>query len=254
MTTPRRPTAAVLIIGDEVLSGKVEEQNIGFFIRRFRQLGVELERITVVGDRHEDIGDAVREMSERYDHVCTTGGIGPTHDDITMDAIAHAFDVKLVEDPDLLGLVHGVFGESASEAHRRLARVPEGSTFEGGEGPPWPTVIFRNISIFPGIPRLLQSKFDTISSRYGGVPSYWGHVDILAREVDIYDRLNEVVAAHPGVEIGSYPRREEDGWRTRLTVQSLDEGLARDALESLETYFISERIESVPVHASNRDD
>ena len=93
-----------------------------------------------------------------------------------------------------------------------------------------------------------------ISSRYEGVPSYWGHVDILAREVEIYDRLNAVVSAHPGVEIGSYPRREEDGWRTRLTVQCLDEDLATSALENLEETFLKERIDSVSVHASNRDD
>jgi molybdenum cofactor synthesis domain-containing protein len=254
MTSMTRPTAAVLIIGDEVLSGKVEEQNIAFFIQRFRMLGVELERVAIVGDTREDIASSVREMSLRYDHVCTTGGIGPTHDDITMDAIAYAFDVELVEDPALLGLVHDVFGESASEAHRRLARVPEGSTFEGINGPPWPTVVFRNITIFPGIPRLLQSKFDVISSRYGGMPSYWGHVDIRAREVDIYDALNVVVAAHPNVEIGSYPRREADGWRTRLTVECLDVDLAKAALEQLERAFSKERIDSARVHASNRDD
>lgn len=254
MTSTTRPTAAVLIIGDEVLSGKVEEQNIAFFIQRFRMLGVELERVAIVGDNREDIASTVREMSARYDHVCTTGGIGPTHDDITMESIAHAFNVELVEDPALLKLVQRVFGENPSEAHRRLIRVPAGSTAEGTDGPPWPTVIFRNITIFPGIPRLLQSKFDVISSRYGGVPAYWGHVDIRAREVDIYDRLNEVVAAHPEVEIGSYPRREEDGWRTRLTVESLHADLASEALEHLERAFSKERIDSAPVHASNRDD
>lgn len=254
MSAVKRPTAAVLIIGDEVLSGKVEEQNISFFIQRFRMLGVALERVAIVGDDREDIASTVREMSLQYDHVCTTGGIGPTHDDITMESIAYAFDVELVEDAVLLKLVQEVFGENPSEAHRRLARVPSGSTFDGTDGPPWPTVVFRNITIFPGIPRLLQSKFDVISSRYGGLPSYWGHVDILAREVDIYDKLNEVVAAHSEVEIGSYPRREEDGWRTRLTVECLDADLATAALEQLEQAFLKERIDSVPVHASNRDD
>lgn len=254
MTALSRPTAAVLIIGDEVLSGKVDEQNIGFFIQRFRELGVDLERVSIVGDIRDDISESVREMSERYDHVCTTGGIGPTHDDITMDAIAHAFGVELVEDPTILALVHEAFGESASEAHRRLARVPHGSALEGGESAPWPTVVFKNITIFPGIPRLLRMKFDRVAHRFGGLPSYWGHVDILAREVDIYERLNQVVAAHPDVEIGSYPRREEDGWRTRLTVECLDPDLASEALESLERTFLKERIDSVSVHASSRDD
>jgi molybdenum cofactor synthesis domain-containing protein len=254
MSEPRRPTAAVVIIGDEVLSGKVQEQNVAFFIEQFRMLGVELSRVLIVGDEMEAIGAAVREASERFDHVCTTGGVGPTHDDITMDAIAVAFGVDLIEDPTLLGLVDQVFGESASEGHRRLARLPEGSHLEGTMGPPWPTVVFRNVVIFPGIPRLLRLKFEAIAERFAGQPAYWGHVEIRAREVDICERLEEVVAAYSDVEIGSYPNREEDGWWTRLTVESLDEGRARVALEALTTAFGSESARISQVCASNRED
>jgi molybdenum cofactor synthesis domain-containing protein len=254
MSAPSRPTAAVVIIGDEVLSGKVQEQNVAFFIERFRMLGVELSRVVIVGDAMDDIGVAVRDASERFDHVCTTGGVGPTHDDITMDAIAVAFGVELIEDPTLLGLVDQVFGESASEGHRRLARLPKGAHLEGVMGPPWPTVVFRNIIIFPGIPRLLRAKFEGIAERFAGQPAYWGHLEIRAREVDICERLEVVVAAHADVEIGSYPNREDDGWWTRLTVECLDEDRARVALDALTAAFGSDAMRIGPVRASNRQD
>ncbi|MEC9071309.1 MAG: competence/damage-inducible protein A, partial [Myxococcota bacterium] len=178
MTENVQPTAAVVVIGDEVLSGKVDEQNAAFMIRRFRSLGVSLKRVVIVPDEMEDIGEAVRSASERFDIVCTTGGVGPTHDDITIEAIAQAFGVSTVSHPRLEALVREYFGADASEAQLRLALVPDGTTLDGGDGPPWPTARFRNVVIFPGIPRLMASKFDAIAHTFGGAPMYAGSLEV----------------------------------------------------------------------------
>lgn len=233
MSGGHRPTAGVVIIGDEVLSGKVTEENIGFFVGRFRELGVDLRHVAIVPDETEAIGRAVRDASDRFDIVCTTGGVGPTHDDITMDAIATGFGVPVTDQPRLLELVLTYFGDEPTEAQLRLARAPEGSELVGRAEPPWPTVRFRNVYVFPGIPQLLRAKFDTIQDRFTGSPLFAGTVEAQATEVEICTRLEAIVAAHPLVAIGSYPRRESDGWHVRVTVEALLQDDADAALADL---------------------
>lgn len=246
----RRPTAALVVIGSEVLSGKVEEANAAFVIRRFRELGVRLRRIVVVPDDAGEIGRAVREASESHDHVLTTGGVGPTHDDITIDAIATAFDVDVVEDATLGALVRRWFGDRATEGHLRLARVPRGSVLVGDETPPWPTVRFRNVTILPGIPKLMQLKFDAIAERFRGGPVWGGAVHVTAFEADLLPDLDRIVAAHPSVEIGSYPRKEDGVWRVRLTVDSVDRDLAEAALAELASTFAALVLQVEPLAAT----
>ena len=228
MTQTTQRTAAVVIIGNEVLSGKVEEANSVFLIRRFRELGVRLRRVEIVPDEPEEIGRAVRSASEGHDIVITTGGVGPTHDDITMAAIAQGFGVPVVRDSTLLRLIEGFFGEATTEAHRTLADVPEGSHLVGDERPPWPSVCFRNVYILPGIPRYMQARFNVFAPSFSGPPTYVAALELQAFEADICDHLNAVVDATPSVEIGSYPRREDDTWFVRLTI----EGPERDAVAS----------------------
>lgn len=247
MTTTEQPTAGVVVIGDEVLCGKVEEQNAAFMIRRFRVLGVSLQRVVFVPDDMEDIGEAVRHASERYDIVCTTGGVGPTHDDITIEAIAQAFGVPTVTHPRLEALVRRYFGEDATNAQLRLALVPEGTELDGGDGPPWPTARFRNVHIFPGIPRLMASKFDAIAHTFGGAPMYAGALELSAAEWEICDALNAVVAAHEDVSIGSYPRREEGVWRVRITVDATSLDDAENALSALENALSAHLVSTDPV-------
>jgi len=226
MSQPRQKTAAVVIIGNEVLSGKVTDLNSGFLIKRFRELGVRLRRVEIVADEPAEIGRAVRSASEAHDIVITTGGVGPTHDDITMASIATAFGVRVVRHPALCRLVESYFGDATTDAHRSLADVPEGSDLVGEERPPWPSVRYRNIYILPGIPKLMRARFDVFASSFAGPPSFFGALELQAFEAEICDRLNAVVAAAPEVEIGSYPRREEGVWFVRITA----EGTCRDAV------------------------
>jgi len=227
VTRSRQWTAAAVIIGNEVLSGKVTEANSVFLIRRFRELGVRLKRVAIIPDEAEDIGHTVRAASEAHDIVITTGGVGPTHDDITMAAIATAFDVEVVTHPDLLRLIEDFFGERMTDSHRRLARVPDGAELVGEERPPWPSVRYRNIYILPGIPQLMQARFDVFASTFAGPPCFFGAVEVRAFEAEICGFLDEIVASAPQVEIGSYPRREAGTWYVRLTA----EGTEREAVQ-----------------------
>lgn len=232
-----RPSCAVVIIGNEVLSGKVVEKNGAFLIGRLREIGVRLGRLEIVSDDYEAIGDAVRRASTGYDFVLTTGGVGPTHDDITIAAIARAFDVPVVRHPDIESLVRGYFGDKTTEAHLRLADVPEGAVLRGGSAPPWPTVTFRNIYILPGIPKLAVAKFEALASHFGGQKLYNAALTVHALEADIADALDGVVATHGAVEIGSYPRKEDGRWIVRLTVESVDRHATAGALEALRAAF-----------------
>ena len=241
MSAPTRQRGSVIIIGDEVLSGKVEEANAAFLIRRCRELGVDLERIEMIPDNSEDIADSVRRASRRSDFVITTGGVGPTHDDITMASVAAAFDREVVAHPDLLALVIHYFGEDYTEGHRRLALVPDGAELLNRDAP-WPTVCFRNIYILPGIPKLMRSKFDLLAERFEGPALFVGWLEIQAAEAEIYHHLEAIVAEHPEVVIGSYPRREDRGWIIRVTAQARSSEDAEAALDAL-TALLSERIQ-----------
>ncbi len=235
MKQTKQQTAAIVIIGNEVLSGKVEETNSGFLIRRFRELGVRLRRVEIIADEVEEIGRAVRSASADHDIVITTGGVGPTHDDITMGAIAHAFGVPLVRHPDLLRLVEGFFGEGATEAHRTLADVPEGSHLVGHERPPWPTVCYRNVYILPGIPKYMRARFDVFASSFSGPPLFHGFLDVESFEAEICEQLNTVVNAYPDLEIGSYPRQEGSSWFVRITVEGSEYAAVEESLSKLST-------------------
>jgi molybdenum cofactor synthesis domain-containing protein len=247
-----RPTAAVAVIGNEVLAGKVVEQNAAFLVRRFRELGVRLLRVEFIPDDPEDIGQTVRRLAELADVVCTTGGVGPTHDDVTIDAVAAAFGVPTHHDPTLLALVERYFGQDTNHAHRRLALVPDGAVLVGGVGPPWPTIQFHNIYILPGIPKLMAAKFEALAHRFVGRELFAGAVEVSGQEADICDALDAIVAAHPDAEIGSYPRREAEGWRIRLTVESLSEDTAERALAELESVLRDRVLAFEPHHTTRR--
>ncbi len=246
-----RPTVAVVVIGNEVLAGKVAEQNAAYLVRRFRELGVRLLRVEFIPDDPAEIGATVVRVAAMADSVCTTGGVGPTHDDMTIGAIAAAFAVPTRHDPTLLALVERYFGAETTDAHRRLALVPDGASLVGGAGPPWPTILFRNIYILPGIPKLMAAKFEALAHRFVGRELFAGAVEVSGQEADVCDPLNAIVAAHPNAEIGSYPRREAGGWLIRLTVESLSAETAQLALEELRT-VLAHRVVAFEPHSPTR--
>lgn len=216
------PTAGIAIIGDEILSGKFVEENAAFLIGELRALGVDLKRIVVIPDELDDIVATVRELSARFDHVFTSGGVGPTHDDVTMVAIARAFDTTIVRQPELEQRVRAYWGAKLSEPNLRLADVPASAELVYGKDQVWPVVCVGNVYVLPGVPALFRRKFVDIRDRFRTEPVTIARVYIDADEGAIADDLDAVVAAHPQVKIGSYPRFSEKDFKVLVTLEGRD--------------------------------
>ncbi len=252
--TEARPTAGVVIIGSEILNGKVADENSAFLVARLRRLGVELRQIAVVGDEIEEIAEVVTRFSGRYDIVCTTGGIGPTHDDRTMDAVAHAFGLEIVEAPELVTLMEQRLGERMSQQHRRMARVPTGTVLSTSEDGHWPAMRSRNVYIFPGMPHLLRLAFTPAAREIHGSETWLTHLDLDAFETEICERLDSVVAEHREVEIGSYPRFDGARWTVRLTAEGIDATRVEEARTALTATFGGLVLATSPVRSSAETD
>ena len=217
-------TAGIVIIGDEILSGKFVEENAAFLVGELRALGVELRRITVIPDDLDDIAATVREASARFDHVFTSGGVGPTHDDVTMAAIARAFGTTVTRHPELEAKVRGYWQDRLADANLRLADVPAGAELVYGKDLIWPVVAYKNVYILPGVPSLFRRKFVDIRDRFRTAPVTAARLYVDLEEGELAPHLDAIVAAHPAVKIGSYPRFSERDFRVLVTL----EGAAHD--------------------------
>jgi molybdenum cofactor synthesis domain-containing protein len=212
-------TAGIVIIGDEILSGKFVEENAAFLIGELRALGVELRRITVIPDELEDIAATVVDFAARFDHVFTSGGVGPTHDDLTMAGIARGFGTTVVREPELEKRVRAYYGERLVDANLRLADVPGGAVLVWGRDQLWPVVSYKNVYILPGVPTLFRRKFVDIRDQFRTEPVTVTRVYVDADEGAIANDLDAVVAAFPAVRIGSYPRFAEQDFRVMVTLE-----------------------------------
>lgn len=239
-------TAGIVIIGDEILSGKFVEENAAFLIGELRALGVDLRRITVIPDDLDDIGATVVAASDRFDHVFTSGGVGPTHDDVTMAAIARAFGTTVVRHPELETKVRAYWKDQLAEANLRLADVPSGAelVYPGGRsesGPLhdrgkdqiWPVVCYRNVYIMPGVPTLFRRKFIDIRDRFRAEPVTAARIYVDLDEGELAPHLHAAVAAFPAVRIGSYPRFSERDFRVLVTLEAADAAMVAGAFALL---------------------
>jgi molybdenum cofactor synthesis domain-containing protein len=224
-------TAAAIIIGDEILSGKVRDLNSAPLIDLFANLGVELQRIAYIGDEEEDIIAEVRQCADRYDVVVTSGGVGPTHDDRTVAAIARAFDVAVERHPDLEKMIHAWWRDRVTDAALRMAEIPAGSRLVFSGDGLLPLVAFRNVYIFPGIPRLFSAKIAALRHELHGTRKHLASIYLMADESTVADRVTAVDAAVPRVKIGSYPRSEGEDHRVWITLESDDPKLLDDAVD-----------------------
>lgn len=214
-------TAGIVIIGDEILTGKFADENAAFLIGELRVLGVDLRRIVVIPDELDDIAATVPELAARFDLVFTSGGVGPTHDDVTMAGIARGFGTRVVREPVLEQRVRAYWGTKLAEPNLRLADVPEGAELVYGRDQVWPVVSYRNVYILPGVPALFRRKFVDIRDRFRAVPVTVARVYIDADEGQIAGELDVVVAAFPAVRIGSYPRFTERDFKVLVTLEGL---------------------------------
>lgn len=217
-------TAGIVIIGDEILTGKFADENAAFLIGELRALGVELRRIIVIPDVVDEIAATVTEFSARFDHVFTSGGVGPTHDDVTMAGIAQGFATRVVREPVLEDRVRAYWGAKLSPANLRLAEVPEGAVMVYGQDQSWPVVSYHNVYILPGVPALFRRKFVDIRDRFRDQPMTIARVYLDAEEGAIAGDLDAVVAAFPQVRIGSYPRFSERDFKVLITFEGHEAG------------------------------
>jgi molybdenum cofactor synthesis domain-containing protein len=234
------PTAAVLVIGDEILSGKVDEANVAVLARILRPLGVLLRRVVVVMDDIDTIVREVRELSKTHDWLFTSGGVGPTHDDVTVEAVAKAFNVRVVSSPPMEAMLRAHYRERCTPGHLRMALVPEGAALEVTAEVTWPTIRFENTWLLPGIPEVFRMKIPVVVARLtqslGAAEGRHGFVSHAAYvkmdEGELKPLLDRVVATFPDVAVGSYPKWLEPSYKTKLTFDGRDEARvlsARDA-------------------------
>jgi molybdopterin-biosynthesis enzyme MoeA-like protein len=227
--------AAALIVGNELLSGKVAEANLVELARTLRPLGVRLARASVLPDELDVLTREVRALADAYPIVFTSGGVGPTHDDITIDAVAAAFGVKPVEDPTLAGLIRRAYGDRCTPTHLRMALVPEGAELALSPDGAWPTPVFRNVWMLPGVPEVFREKLGTIRAWVRG-PSPFVSLAVYTKldEPSLKLFIDRVVEEHPDVDVGSYPRWFEPSYKTKITFDARD----RAAVESGARAFV----------------
>ena len=236
MTTTAQPvTAAVLIIGDEILSGRTQDVNLNAIAKFVAAYGVDLAEARVVGDKAADIIEALNALRARYDYVFTTGGIGPTHDDITADCIAEAFGIALIEDPAIVAEMEARMGTPANAARRRMARIPEGgSTIANAvHGPPGFQI--GNVFVLAGVPSIMRGMLEDIGWRLKG-----GAV-VVSRAIKVEGSgesliaapLEAVAKAHPDLSLGSYPFFGANGFGANLVVRGRDPAEVERTVEEL---------------------
>lgn len=228
-------TAAILVIGDEILSGKTEETNARFLIAELRALGVALRRILIVPDDVDQIAEAIGELSRRHTYVFTSGGVGPTHDDVTLRGISKGLGRPIRRHPEIEAMLRGYFAERINELHLQMADVPEGSMLITAPGMRWPLLACDNIYILPGVPEFFREKFLAIKERFRARQFHLKCIYTLQDEFSIAEQLDQVARDHPHVSIGSYPAFDDRDYRVKVTIESKEPSLVETAFEALRT-------------------
>ena len=236
MTAPQ-PTAAVLLIGDEILSGRTKDKNLGFLADYLTALGIDLKEARVVSDQEEAIVDAVNALRARYTYVFTTGGIGPTHDDITADCVAKAFGLDIHHDPKAVEILLSYFqeiGREPNEARMRMARMPKGAVLIDNPVSKAPGFQIGNVFVMAGVPKIMNAMMDDVAKRLTkGVPMQSRTVEFRGGEGDVAKPLGDIQKQYPAVVIGSYPFQAADGFATNLVLRSRDEAALEQALHAV---------------------
>ena len=238
------PRAAILLLGNELLSGKVDDENARYLTRELRALGVTLARVEIIPDDAADITESVRALAARHDVVFTSGGVGPTHDDVTRAAVGAAFGMPVARNSELEGLLRAGIGPTLHERDLRMADVPTGARLEYGPGGPmavpgrsgrsWPVVVVNNVWILPGVPSIFRRKFESVRELFRAPPIHARAVYSRESEGPIAGALDDVVAAFPSVEVGSYPHLEAPDYRVKITLDGRD----RSAVDAATTHLV----------------
>lgn len=238
MTDKTKVTAGVLLIGDELLSGRTQDTNLAEIAKFLTPLGVQIGEARILADDAGIIRDSVKSFSERFDYVFTTGGIGPTHDDITADCIAAAFDLGISEREDALDELRKRYEESElNAARRRMARIPDGASLIDNPVSQAPGFQTHNVFTLAGVPQIMRGMLTDITHRIeGGAKVFQITVSVSdVGEGDAAARLAEIEAAYPGVSIGSYPWFNDDLRGVNFVARGTDETQLAEVKRDIET-------------------
>jgi len=235
-------TAALVVIGDEILSGRTQDRNIAQIATWLNVQGIRLVEVRVVGDRTAAIAEAVNTLRTRHDYLFTTGGIGPTHDDITVDAIAEALNLPVVYHPQALAILDCHYrsrGGKLTESRKRMARVPEGADLIENRLSGAPGIRIGNVFLMAGVPSITAGMLDALTGMLeGGAPLVSRTIGCWVAESEVADLLREAEQRHAGVAIGSYPFFREGRVGANFVVRSTDEqrvdACVADVTKSLE--------------------
>jgi molybdenum cofactor synthesis domain-containing protein len=228
-------TAGILVIGDEILSGRTKDKNIGFIAEYLTNIGIDLKEVRVVSDDEPDIIAALDALRGRYTYVFTTGGIGPTHDDITADAVAKAFGVGIDHHPEVVARFRERFGADLNEARLRMARIPDGADLIQSATILAPGFKIGNVIVMAGVPSIMQAMMDIVAPKLkSGARMLSESVRANAREGDVGGPLRAIAEAHPDTMIGSYPFLDEaQKPNTNLVVRSRDQEKLNAAMDAV---------------------
>lgn len=231
------PTAAMLVIGDEILSGRTRDANMHHLAGQLTAQGIDLKEVRVVSDDHDGIVAAVRALSDTYTHVFTSGGIGPTHDDITADAIGAAFGAKVDIRDDaraLLAAHYAKTGKELNAARLRMARIPDGATLIDNPVSIAPGFTLGNVHVMAGVPSVFKAMVESVlPTLTGGAPLLSVSLDVMRGEGDLAQPLGEVAALYPDLSFGSYPFQRDGVYGANLVIRGTDQtalSTARTAL------------------------
>jgi molybdenum cofactor synthesis domain-containing protein len=237
-------TAAALIIGNELLTGKIQETNLRELAHELFELGISLERAVMCQDDIAVIADDLTKLRTSHDVVFTTGGVGPTHDDVTHLAVARSFERELYRSPELEDLIRTSLGERCTPGHLLMADIPEGSRLLRSHEVRWPTVVVDNVFVLPGLPKVFRLKLPALreSLRGAELPFLTRALYTLCDEGELAEQMAAIVSRHSEVAIGSYPVTDRSDYRVKLTIDGTDWGLIERAAEALAAAIPSDKL------------
>lgn len=233
-----QPTAAMIVIGDEILSGRTRDSNMHFAAGKLTEKGICLTEARVIADDRAGIIATVRDLSERCDHVLTSGGIGPTHDDITADAVAEAMGAPIGVRDDARAILAAFYAgkdQPLTDARLRMARIPDGADLIDNPISAAPGFSLRNVHVMAGVPTIFQTMLEGLLPRLaGGAPLLSRSVDLARGEGDIADGLGQVAARYAALSIGSYPWHRDGAHGTQIVLRGEDAEALNAAVKEIE--------------------
>jgi len=242
--------ACVLLIGDEILSGRTRDANLSYIAKHLNDMGIQVREARIVPDVEAVIVDAINDARARFDYVFTTGGIGPTHDDITADAVAKAFGVSIDYHPEAMAILERHYKETGNEftsARKRMARMPDGALLIDNPVSKAPGFQIENVFVMAGIPIVMQTMLDSLSPRLkGGRTMLSRTLRAHIAEGQIAEPLGAIQAAFPDVSVGSYPFYTDDGYGAAIVMRCVDEARLEAAQARVSDLILSFGLELLP--------